>query len=253
MTPRWPRFGAVVVAVVVVLGGTALADESKNPTMSKDGVAQETALAMAAVNLSTALQVDNRRALDVASLEMTRATKAFAAWLAAHPADRSPAIARIVPAAEKLVVAADRLRTLLDQHAAGPLVQQAAIDGLHRFNEFLNAHQGEPFPPELAMPAELVEQFVKMVERIGREVHAMQPDCDKIATALMAHVDEDAAVVAKIRAIDEARPQDQREAERAKGPPGDAARLAAAMKLQAPLAACKANAKLAQYRSRASM
>jgi hypothetical protein len=240
---------ASITLFALVLCGTARADV----TMSKDAIVRETEVAKAAVALGAALQGDDRPALDAAARELAAATKAFKTWLAAHPRERTPAIARIVTAAEKLAGAADRLRALDDQHAEPALLQQAAIDGLHRYNELIGAHQGDPPPAEIAMPPALLERFLKMMERIGRDAQQHKPDCDAIAAALMTHVDDDAAVAKDLQDLDDARPQDQREAERANPTARTAARYVAARKLQAPLAACKDNATLAAYRARTNL
>jgi hypothetical protein len=234
------------VALVAGVAGSARADV----TMSKEGVAHETPVAQAAVRLGAALQDSDRATLDRAAHDLTTTTEAFGGWLAGHDAERTPAIARIVTTAWKLGQAADRLRTLLDQHAAAPLLQQAAIDGLHRYNEFIGAHQGEPPPAEIAMPAALRERFLVMMERIGRDAQAHRGDCAKLAAALMAHVDDDAATAKALHDIDDARPQDQRAAERIKPDPRGQARLRAALARHAPLAACGDDATLATYKAR---
>jgi hypothetical protein len=240
------------LAAVVVIAA-ACASARADVTMSKDGVQHETPVAQAAVRVGAALQVNDPKQLDDAARELATATKAFSAWLAAHPRERTAAVARIETAATKLVGATDGLRALIVIGADPAQIHTAAIDALHRYNELIGAHQGEPPPPEVAVPDDLREAIVAMAERIGREVQGAKPDCDKIGAAVMAHVDDDLAVLRRFQAIDDARPQDQREAERVHPDPRGRARLEAALAAMAPLRACRTNATVRAYVERTEL
>jgi hypothetical protein len=170
--------------------------------MSQDGVAHETPVALAAVRLGNALRVVDIKELADATKAMATATAAFSTWLGAHPRERTDAV--IETAANKLVATADHLRTELDAKADPELIHQTAIDAVHRFNGVIGAHQGDPPPPEVAIPHELRDAFIAMNERVG------------------------------------ARPQDQREAQRAK--PDTRGTQAVA-----PLRACRSNATVRAY------
>lgn len=220
-------------------------------TMSPDAIVQETIVAKAAVRLGSALQHDDERELDLAVRAEVTATKDFDAWLAKHPKERTQEVARIVVAAQKLGQTAGELRLLIAAKADGALIQKRAIDGLHRYNEFIGAHQGDPPPKEIPIPDELRERAVKLLERLADDVQANQPDCKKIAAALMKHVDADAKVMDAFQAIDDARPQDQREAEVA--PPAFVKRVVAARARMVPLDACKDDPTLAAYRARTNL
>jgi len=208
----------------------------------------EQKLALAGVPLSNALQVDDRKALDDTTATFAQALEAVKRWVADHPDQRTAAVARIVTAADKLAAAANRLRALLDQHADGALLRQGAIDGLHRWNELIEAHQGDPIRKEVALPEPLRKRTLAMLERVASEVQRNKSSCAKILDALSAHLDEDRALAGKVRAIDEARPQDQREAERVKVYP-DAARWKAAIVALAPLNGCQDDARLEAVRA----
>src|SRR5262249_55459863 len=122
-----------------------------NASASDAFATREQEFVLTGAQLGKAFQVEDRKALDEATAATAKAFGEMTRWLDAHQDQRTPRVARIVTAGEKLIASANRLRGLLDQHAAGPYLQQAAIDGLHRWNEVIDAHQGDPVRKEIAI------------------------------------------------------------------------------------------------------
>jgi hypothetical protein len=155
-----------VVVVCLCIAVPARADQ----VLPRGFAIPEQKVALAGVQLSKALQVDDRKALDDATASVAQALDGVKRWVADHPDQSTPAVARIVIAADKLLAAANRLRALLDQHVDGALIRQAAIDALHRGNELIDAHQGDPVRKEIAMPEALRKRVLAMLERIASDV-----------------------------------------------------------------------------------
>jgi len=94
---------------------------------------------------------------------------------------------------------------------------------------------------------ELVEKGIKIFERVAGEADANKPDCDKIGSALALHMDDDAAVMGKLKDLDAKKTKDQKAADRKALEAKYGERMKAAKAKGAPLKACKGNAKVSAY------
>jgi hypothetical protein len=97
---------------------------------------------------------------------------------------------------------------------------------------------------------ELGEKVIKIIEYIASDVDANKPDCDKIGTALTAHMDDDAAVMAKVKADDAKKTKEQKAEDGKKMDAKYGDRMKAAMSKMGPLKSCKANAKVTAYQKK---
>jgi len=93
----------------------------------------------------------------------------------------------------------------------------------------------------------LVEQYVKLLERVGTEVDANKPDCEKIGVALSKHLTEDAATMKEVKDNRAKLTPSERKAvnDFVKARYGE--RLKAAEAKAAPLKACQTNPKVKAY------
>jgi hypothetical protein len=93
----------------------------------------------------------------------------------------------------------------------------------------------------------LVEQFVKIMERIGTDADANKPDCDKIGSALSKHQAEDAATMQELKANRAKLSPQERKAvqDLIKAKYGE--RLKASEAKAAPIKACTTNPKIKAY------
>jgi hypothetical protein len=94
---------------------------------------------------------------------------------------------------------------------------------------------------------ELAEQGVKIIEHIASDAEASKSDCDKLGTALAAHMDDDAAVMKKIKDAESKLTKEQKDANRKEMEKKYGDRMKAAMGKLGPLKTCKANAKVKAY------
>lgn len=93
------------------------------------------------------------------------------------------------------------------------------------------------------------ERLVKMQERQAEAVAKNAPDCDKIGKALLATVDEDAALMKSVYAADAKKSKEQKRAEKAEFMTRYGKRLKAAQGKIAPLRACKGNAQVRSWKN----
>jgi hypothetical protein len=100
---------------------------------------------------------------------------------------------------------------------------------------------------------DLPEKLVKMVERMASDTDTNKPDCDKIATALHKHADEDAALMKAVKDADAKKTKEQKAAEKKELEAKYGERLKAAMTKMMPLKECKDNAKIKEYRTKVGM
>jgi hypothetical protein len=94
---------------------------------------------------------------------------------------------------------------------------------------------------------DLIDEVVKILERVGEEADANKPDCEKIGTALAKHQAEDAAVMKQAKDSDAKKTPKQREDDTKAAKAKFGERMKAAKAKAAPLKACKANAKVKAY------
>jgi hypothetical protein len=101
-----------------------------------------------------------------------------------------------------------------------------------------------------ARAADLKEQMVQVLERQAADVDDHRPDCDAILTALLRHVDDDAAVSRKLRAADRGKSPAQLKEEQSAFVAKYADRLHAATAKMGPLKACRTDPRLQQWKKK---
>ncbi len=97
------------------------------------------------------------------------------------------------------------------------------------------------------------ERIVAVFERMGADVAANKPDCDKIGAALMKHADADATVLADAKKLDAGKTAAQKKAAQAELQKKFGARMSAAQQKMAPLKDCRTNATIKSYMAKVGM
>ena len=98
--------------------------------------------------------------------------------------------------------------------------------------------------------ADGVEDMVKMQERQSAAVASNAPDCDKIAKALMATVDEDVATLKKVIASEASKSKEEKKAAKEEMMTKYGPRLKDARTKMEPMKACKDNANVKAWKAK---